>query len=227
MATPAFNLASPPGFRGLDPEFPVSIYHRHLPHWRQRGATYFVTFRLADSIPQEQLRTLKRWREIWDRQHPEPRSQRDWEGLVREIARKTEVWLDQGYGDCVFRDRQLAEEMSRALLYFQNDRCLTSCFTVMPNHIHAIIKPLATFTLEELLKSVKQFVTRQVNTTIDRTGALWQEESYDRIIRDEEHLFRVVQYIGRNAANAGIPPEKRVRWLHPDWHGAGWHFRDA
>ena len=49
------NPAPPPGFRGLNPEQPVQIYYRHLPHWRQAGATYFVTFRLADALPQEKL----------------------------------------------------------------------------------------------------------------------------------------------------------------------------
>ncbi len=29
----------------------MRIYDTTLPHWRQAGATYFVTFRLADSIP--------------------------------------------------------------------------------------------------------------------------------------------------------------------------------
>lgn len=42
-----FNLAAPPGFRGLHPDLPIRINHRHLPHWPQNGATYAVTFRLA------------------------------------------------------------------------------------------------------------------------------------------------------------------------------------
>ena len=46
---------APPGFRGLDPNKSLRIYTRHLPHWRQDGATYFVTFRLADSLPEAKL----------------------------------------------------------------------------------------------------------------------------------------------------------------------------
>jgi len=44
------NLVRPP-FVPLDENKAVRIYHRNLPHWRQEGVTYFVTFRLADSIP--------------------------------------------------------------------------------------------------------------------------------------------------------------------------------
>jgi len=134
--------------------------------------------------------------------------------------------MDQGYGECVFRHHDLAKEMAKSLLHFQNERCLTSCFTVMPNHIHAVMKPLPGFELEDILESVKRFVSRKVNDRLDRSGALWEQESYDRIIRDEEHLYRVVQYIGRNPAKAGLSPEDWVRWVNPDWEQAGWGFRD-
>ena len=49
----------PDGFRGLDLRREIRIYRRGLPHWRQDGATYFVTFRLADALPQSALRDLE------------------------------------------------------------------------------------------------------------------------------------------------------------------------
>jgi len=224
MAVEKFNLEAPPEFRGLHPDLPVRIYKRRLPHWRQQGATYFVTFRLADAIPQNQLRALKRWREQWERTHPEPRSESDWESFAKQITRRTEAYVDEGYGECVFRNPSLAEEASRSLLHFQNTRCLTSCFTVMPNHIHAVIKPLGDNELEDLLASIKGFISRKVNRHLSRSGQLWEEESYDRIIRDEEHLYRVIQYIGRNPAKAGLPENHWVRWLLPTWENHGWRF---
>jgi len=224
MTVETFNLPAPPGFRGLHPDLPIRRYQRHLPHWRQAGATYFVTFRLADSIPQEQLRALRRWREQWERQHPEPRDEQNWENLAREITSRTEAYLDRGYGECVFRDTALAQEMSKSLLHFQHERCLTSCFTVMPNHIHAIMKPLGEYELEDILDSIKGYVSRQVNRHLGRSGKLWEQESFDRIIRDEDHLYRVIQYIGRNPEKAGLPKSQWNCWLLPDWEAAGWRF---
>ena len=78
MSTPSFNLPPPPGFRGLDENLPLTFYTRNLPHWRQKGATYAVTFRLNDALPQSKLQELKRHRARWEQQHPEPRSERDW-----------------------------------------------------------------------------------------------------------------------------------------------------
>lgn len=226
MTVEVFNLAAPPDFRGLHPDLPIRFYQRHLPHWRQEGATYFVTFRLADSIPQEQLQALKRWREHWERAHPEPRAESDWDEFAREITSRTEAYMDEGYGDCAFRDPALAEEMSRSLLHFQNTRCLTTCFTVMPNHIHAIMKPLGEHELEDVLESIKGFVSRKVNRHFGRSGQLWEQESYDRIIRDEEHLYRVIQYIGRNPKKAGLSEHQWIRWLLPEWEALGWAFEE-
>jgi hypothetical protein len=62
-----WNLPPPPGFQGLHPDKPVTVYQRHLPHWRQDGATYFVTFRLADSLPQSKLEELAGLKAAWER----------------------------------------------------------------------------------------------------------------------------------------------------------------
>jgi REP element-mobilizing transposase RayT len=226
MTTQSVFLDPPPDFHGLDPDLPIRFYHRHLPHWRQEGATYFATFRLADSIPREKLSAIKRWRKIWQRANAESPSQQAWEQLACQITRKCELWLNEGHGASVFSDRELATEMSKSLLHFQNERCFTSCFVVMPNHVHVVMKPLPGFELEDVLASVKRFVGNTVNSQRNRSGKLWEEESYDQIVRDEEHLFKIVQYIGRNPGRAGIPREQWFRWMHPDWERAGWRFRD-
>jgi putative transposase len=227
MSSETFHLAAPPGFRGLDPGLPVEFSHRQLPHWRQTGATYFATFRLAESIPREHVRSLRRWRENWEHSHPEPRTEQAWEELARETASRTEASLDQGHGECFFREPELAEELSRSLLFFQDDRHLTSCFTIMPNHVHLVMKPLGDYELGKILGSVKGFVSRKVNAYLGREGTLWAQENHDRIIRDEEHLWSVVQYIGRNPAKAGLPDDQWCRWIHPDWKAAGWGFQDS
>ena len=45
-----WNLSAPPGFQGLRDDLDLSVYESHLPHWRQDGAMYFVTFRLQNSV---------------------------------------------------------------------------------------------------------------------------------------------------------------------------------
>ena len=220
----SFNLPPPPNFRGLHPDLPIQTYQRHLPHWRQAGATYFVTFRLADSIPQQHLQSLKRWREVWERQNPEPRSETQWKALAREITAKTERWLDEGYGKCVLADQEIAGLMEASLLKFQYERYLVPALTIMPNHVHCLMKPLDDFELETILQNLKGYVARRYNEKRSRSGQLWEQESYDRIVRDEEHLFRILQYIGNNGKKAGLRDDQYRRWLLPEWIEAGWYF---
>ena len=227
MSNDSFNLDAPPGFRGLHPDLPVTMYQRHLPHWRQEGATYFVTFRLGDSLPLQKLAEIQRCRAEWERTHPEPRTEAQWQDFTRRQAIRIEGWLDEGYGECVFGDAKNADIMSKSMLYFQDDRSSTYAFVVMPNHVHVVMKPLGKWRLEQILDSWNGFVGRSVNKSIQRSGVLWQEESYDRIIRDEEHLFRVVQYIGKNPYKAGLPESVWFRWIHPACEQANWGFRDA
>lgn len=226
MTVEIFNLPTPPGFRGLHPDIPVTMYQRHLPHWRQRGATYFVTFRLVDALPQSKLHELKRWRQEWEHTHPPPRSEEDWQEFARQHARRVEAWMDEGYGECVFSRQEVAKWMADTFVHFQDVRCCTFCYVVMPNHCHVVAKPLGDWELEQVLDSWKGYVAYTVNRRLGRSGEFWQEESYDRIIRDEEHLFRCIQYIGRNPSKAKLPSEVWCRWIHPEWKSAGWGFRD-
>jgi putative transposase len=221
-----WNLDPPPGFRGLDLHGPMRFYYRHLPHWRQEGATYFVTFRLADALPQERLRELQSLRQHWEATHPPPRAPEDWDSYARQVTVKAERWMDEGYGCCYFRETQPARWLSDALLHFQEERYFVSCFTVMPNHCHLVIRPFVGHELERILKVCKGYVAWQINRLHRARGAMWEQESYDRIIRDEEHLYRIVQYIGRNPAKARIPRDRWVRWIHRSWQQAGWGFVD-
>lgn len=218
---------APSWFRGLDLDKPLQVYSRHLPHWRQNGASYFVTFRLTDSISRPQLLALKRWRSLWEKNNPEPRNEQQWMMLAREIYSRTEAYLDEGFGACFFRDPIAAQIMAESLVKFQRERCFTSCFIVMPNHVHAVIHPFHEHPLEEMLEGCKGYTARQINTRLARRGKLWEQESYDRIIRDEEHLFRVIQYIGNNGRKAGLREHEFLRWVDPELEEAGWGFREA
>jgi REP element-mobilizing transposase RayT len=219
-----WNLDPPPDFRGLDPDLPVAVYYRHLPHWRQEGATYYVTFHLTDALPQAKIRELQAIRREWEAKQPPPRTEAQWESYAREVTVKAERWIDEGHGRCYFRASEHAKLLADALLHFQDKRYLVSCFTVMPNHCHLVVKPYPGHELEKILQAWKGYVSHQVNLAHNQTGSIWQQESYDRIVRDEEHLYRVIQYIGRNAAKAGIDRRDWVRWIHPAWQQAGWDF---
>jgi len=210
----------------MEREAAVTIYRRHLPHWRQPEATYFVTFRLADSLPQTMLKTLKRLRNERVRKNALPRSRADRETFWQQHFLESDHYLDQGAGSCVLKDPRVRKHVVLTMLHFNEQSFELGCFVVMPNHVHALVRPHnhSTMSLARMTHSWKRHSARRVNQDLGTTGQLWQHESYDRIIRDEEHLWRTVQYVGRNPHQAGLDSHQFTLWLSPHWKRAGWNF---
>ena len=90
--------------------------------------------------------------------------------------------------------------------HFDGQRYELGSFVIMPNHVHALVRPLACnlYPLEKILQSWKQFTAKRILRQSGIGVSLWQEESFDRIVRDEEHLYHCVQYIGSNPARAKL-----------------------
>lgn len=221
-----WNLDPPLGFHGLRPDRPVTVHQRHLPHWRQAGATYFVTFRLADSLPQNRLSELRSFRDQWEGRNPPPRTDEQWDGLWKEYFLRVDGWLDEGTGSCRLRDARAITIVVDSLRHFDGERYELGCFVIMANHVHLVVRPFDEDDegLSRITHSWKRHTSRKINKLFGLSGEFWQGESFDRIIRDEEHLWRTIQYIGRNPAKAGMKTEDCHAWISPAWEDLGWRF---
>src|SRR5512140_359169 len=104
-----------------DKNKPCSVRWGDLPHWRQDGATYFVTFRLADSLPEEKLTILREEREKWRRENRAPTSDELEEFSLAHRSR-VERWLDLGSGSCILAMPQVARIVDEAIGFFNGVR---------------------------------------------------------------------------------------------------------
>jgi carbamoylphosphate synthase large subunit/REP element-mobilizing transposase RayT len=201
---PTLITAQTPVFRGFDEHGEIKITRRHLPHWHQEGATYFVTFRLADSVPNA---LLKQWRdelETWLKFHPQPWNYETAREYESRFIEGPEKWLDEGHGECVLRDARAAEIIRDTLRHFHGDRYWLDAFVVMPNHAHALVQPKPGYSLPEILHSWKSFSAHAINKALGRKGDLWMEESFDRVIRDWDALTGCRDYIASNPQKAKL-----------------------
>ena len=141
---------------------------------------------------------------------------------------RVERWLDQGMGKCWMARPEILDIVARSLHHFDDDQYELGCYVIMPNHVHAVLRPLRpkSLPLEKILQSRKRWTSHEINTILDRHGSLWEEETFDRIIRDEEHLHRCIQYIGSNPRRAGLPSDQRRTWVRPSWKSLGWGIED-
>ncbi len=201
---PADNKISAPRFRAFDPHGELRHRKRNLPHWERAGATYFVTFRLADAVPQNLLRQWKQELETWLEFHPEPWDTATKYEYQRRFQEERERWLDQGHGECLFKQAAVATVIANSLRHFDSERYVLDAFVVMPNHVHVLVQPTDSHSLAAILHSWKSFSANEINRLLERDGSVWQDENYDRIVRDFDELARYRSYIARNPAQAQL-----------------------
>ncbi len=182
----------------------ITIQARNLPHWQQDGKCFFVTWRLADSLPMDLLRSWKVETEEWKASHPKPLSFADQEECHRLFSDQIDTALDAGSGSCVLKDPAIAGIVESTLRHFDGKRYDLSAFVIMPNHVHVLFRLGEGEDLSKLLHSWKSFSAHEINKQLNQKGPVWQDESFDRIVRDGEHFANLVQYIVRNPSRAGL-----------------------
>ena len=176
-------------------------YYHYLPHWHQDGKLQFVTFRLADSLPKDKLDKLVVQKESFLSSHPRPWDEATSMLYYKQFGSKIDEWLDAGYGNCCLRFPMVAQIVVDALRYNDGKKYVLHAFSVMPNHVHILIEPLANITLSEIMQTLKSYTAHAINKTLGTTGELWQAESFDRMIRSEEHYRNVIEYIKKNRSD--------------------------
>ncbi|MGA2115524.1 MAG: transposase [Bryobacteraceae bacterium] len=108
-------------------------------------------------------------------------------------------------GPHYLRQPEIATLVAEAIDYHARDlqRYQLHAYVVMANHVHLLVTPLVD--VSTLLQSLKRFTAREANRLLGQTGqAFWQDESYDRLVRDEDEFQRIVRYIEWNPVGAGL-----------------------
>ena len=177
----------------------------YLPHFDSPGLHQFITYRLADALPAS-------------RRH-------EWQALLQvednfQRIQKLEAYIDLGHGEFLLRDGQVAALVQVNLLHFDEKTYRLIAWCIMPNHVHALIEMRET-PLAEVLGSWKSYTSKRANRMLGRTGQFWQEEYFDRYMRDEEHLREVIHYIENNPVSA------RLVHAPAQWRWCSAHYRSA
>ncbi len=106
-----------------------------------------------------------------------------------------------------------------SLLHEHNKQYELALAVVMPDHVHMLLCPLEKednvyFSLAEIIQPIKGSTAHRINRLMQRKGAFWLSESFDRIIRDEEEWIEKYDYIKNNPVKAGIVDDlKKYLWL--------------
>jgi REP element-mobilizing transposase RayT len=90
--------------------------------------------------------------------------------------------------------------------------CSLDAWAIMPNHVHVLWTPHVS--LAELVRRVKGPTAMRANQILGRRGTrFWQEEYFDRIVRNDEEFAQVRRYIEWNPVKAGLVSQPEAfRW---------------
>ena len=75
-------------------------------------------------------------------------------------------------------------------------------FAVMPNHVHMLITPKVPIPV--ITKSLKNITAKRANEVLSRKGKFWQDETFDREVRNPIEFENIHRYIENNPVRAGL-----------------------
>jgi REP element-mobilizing transposase RayT len=191
----------------LPPGSGLTIRSRRLPHWEVQEAVYFITFRLADSLPKTALqKTASRRKDITETaaQMSRALTASERRKLVQLHARRIEGALDDGAGECFLRNPAIASVVATALKEFDGSRYWLFAWCVMPNHVHVLFQSIGKISLAGILHSWKSYSAKAANQILGRNGEFWQREYHDHLIRNMAEFERAVRYVVENPSKAGL-----------------------
>ena len=89
---------------------------------------------------------------------------------------------------------------------------------VMPDHVHLLLTPRAdengTVSIPEIMHAIKSTSAHRINKYLGRRGRIWQEESFDRAMREVENTRGKIEYMLGNPVRAGLVSNPfEYRWL--------------
>ncbi len=155
----------------------------YLPHLDIGEVTQFITFRLGDSLPQSVLEELEDLR-------------RRGEHVAR--IERAEYYFDQGHGSCILREPSCAMIVQEALIFLHDKRFELIAWVIIPNHVHFLARFGEGQSLSKGMHSLKSYTSNELGKLHPEVRPIWQQESFDRYIRGEEHYQWVVNYIHNN-----------------------------
>lgn len=186
------------------------FHRRNLPHLYFNDGIYFITARLKNSIPLAKLEQLKNeTKNISDEKQ-------------KRSFKKYDALMDSGkYGEKYLKINECAEIVKTTLHYADGKDYKLICYCIMPNHFHLVFELLPNNKgISKIMQSIKRISARNCNKILNRSEAFWQDESFDRWVRDEKELYFVIRYILLNPVTAGLVSDWKdwkYTYCHPDY----------
>lgn len=199
------------------------FYWRNLPHIHPKDGIFFVTFRLAGSLPAHVVRHLREEKDREIKQLEKKFSRKEFiqekYKLEKRFFGKYDGRLDRATdGPHWLNDQRIAQIVADKIHDLDGKRYRLIAYCPMSNHGHQLIDTTGYHTsaetnvagktkdypLSDTLRLLLGNTARFCNLALGRRGSFWHNESYDHYVRDDDELVRIIHYILNNQVKAGL-----------------------
>lgn len=200
-----------------------TYYRGKLPHIQPIGATFFVTFRLAGSLPKGYERKLINWHQS-EIDKIISKKEENWKELLeiqeKRYFQKFDNALDKRMTEIQYlANPEIANIVSEQLHRFDGELYNLLSYCIMSNHVHLVIDtqlqlekiaPNVNISnrnykqLDEIMRRIKGAISRYANLALGKQGQFLARESYDHFVRSPKELERILFYVVNNPVKAGI-----------------------
>ncbi|MFC1719031.1 transposase [Candidatus Poribacteria bacterium] len=199
------------------------FFRRNLPHWQPAGATFFITYRLAGTLPVIVLNELQKEHQRLQALPREPSySEAEWNLLVaKKMFACWDKRLDQDRSIKWLPEPRISSIIRDNIYHHAGTKYSLWAYVIMPNHVHVVLQPSEVWTkrfeqddgrkaqyekgsLSAILHSLRGYTAREANKILCRTGKFWQGAAYDHWVRDNDELQRIIRYVEKNPVQAGL-----------------------
>jgi REP element-mobilizing transposase RayT len=179
------------------------FHRRNLPHLYYDEGIYFITYNLENSIFLDTLhKHMEENKNIFEEQK-------------QHLFIKYDSLLHTANTDLTYLSIPEVIEITKQTIHFPDGKDYKLiCYTIMPNHVHLVFELLKNNKgVCKIMQSIKRVSARRSNQFLKKKGKFWQDESYDRLVRDEVELYFVIKYILMNPVEAGLASDWK-QWGH-------------
>ena len=121
-----------------------------------------------------------------------------------EIAQFVTFRIADGVRGELLSDPRLAKVVEGTLLHFDEEGYRLHAWVIMPNHVHVLLTPRRDNRVSDVVHSWKSFTSKRANRILSKSGQSWQEDYFDRYIRDQSHFDATLEYIDQNPVKADL-----------------------
>ena len=195
------------------------VRRRRLPHVDVHGKPFFITGVLQGSIPASGFKEIRDYQEQLDsRPIPKGSTKAEWElNKHKLVFAFIDERLDHQPAVRHLANERCAAKVADAFRFFADVRYQLFAFVVMPSHHHWLFLPIEKYFAslpvadrpeqtprEQISHSIQSYTSNQCNRILGISGKFWLDETYDHFARDEDELFRIMDYIEQNPVKAGL-----------------------